>query len=609
MTETKGQVGYQLNREKEAEDAKKIEEKKKLEAQKAAAGKAEATRFMESGEESFGGSEERDQEFNLVPDKEPSQTKKYNSMDIPNTALASMRHHTGLRETAEIATAALIDAGVVTDKDTRLVIDHNKVKRAQEKLAKEFDKEFDDKIRKDGVSCLFFDGRQDDTRVMLTCEDSDKQFPGLIKEEHYSVCQEPGGKYLFHFTPGEASKEKKHSELIADEIVTWLKDKGADKTLQAIGGDSTSVNTGWCGGAMHWVEVKLGRKLVWIVCDLHTGELPLRKLITEVDGKTLSNNKWSGDLGKMLDTVTELEIDPNFAKVDVGPPIIELRQEVVKELSTDQSYAYQIYWAIRTGKLSKVLAHLEIGPVSHSRWLTTACRMCRLWISKHGLSKKNVQKLRLIIEFIIGVYFPNWFNIKVKHSWVDGPQHVLYQLQCIRSQKKKVVEIVMETVQRGAWYAHCEAVLQAMLCSHVREERNFAVEKICEIRGEGDEDEQCGVMNVRDRKTPVINMKSKILKDLIDWSEGITEPSLTCSLTTKDIRKFVDIPMEVPNWSSHTQSVERIVKKVTEAAAHVYSHERRDGYVRSHEVSAELMARNRSKQDLVNLVKFRRPGE
>ena len=46
-----------------------------------------------------------------------------------------------------------------------------------------------------------------------------------------------------------------------------------------------------------------------------------------MDGKTLSNNKWSGDLGKMLDTVTELEIDPYFTKVDVGPPINELRQE------------------------------------------------------------------------------------------------------------------------------------------------------------------------------------------------------------------------------------------------------------------------------------------
>ena len=64
--------------------------------------------------------------------------------------------------------------------------------------------------------------------------------------------------------------------------------------------------------------------------------------------------------------------------------------------------------------------------------------------------------------------------------------------------------------------------------------------------------------------------------------------------------------MEFSNWSSHTQSVERIVKKVTEAAAHVYTHERRNGYVRSQQVSAELMSRNRSKQDLVNLVKFRK---
>ena len=37
MPETRRQVGYQLNREKEAEDAKKIEEKKKLKAEKSAA--------------------------------------------------------------------------------------------------------------------------------------------------------------------------------------------------------------------------------------------------------------------------------------------------------------------------------------------------------------------------------------------------------------------------------------------------------------------------------------------------------------------------------------------------------------------------------------------
>ena len=97
---------------------------------------------------------------------------------------------------------------------------------------------------------------------------------------------------MFHFVPYESTPEKKkHSEVLADHIVEWLVERGQDKILQAIGGDSTNLNTGGSGGTMHWVEVKLVRNLVWIVCDLHTGELSLRKLITE-----LSGNKWSGDI-------------------------------------------------------------------------------------------------------------------------------------------------------------------------------------------------------------------------------------------------------------------------------------------------------------------------
>ena len=43
----------------------------------------------------------------------------------------------------------------------------------------------------------------------------------------------------------------------------------------------------------------------------------------------------------------------------------------------------------------------------------------------------------------------NWFNIKVKNSWVEGPKHVLYQLQLLRSQKK-VLDLGMLTVRRSA---------------------------------------------------------------------------------------------------------------------------------------------------------------
>lgn len=105
---------------------------------------------------------------------------------------------------------------------------------------------------------------------------------------------EPGGKYLWHFAPDKAAKQKTRAQIIVDNLVEWSRERGADKSLQAIGCDSCNVNTGREGGVIHFVEEKLQRKLVWIMCDLHTSDLPLRHLVTASDGKKLSNNKWYG---------------------------------------------------------------------------------------------------------------------------------------------------------------------------------------------------------------------------------------------------------------------------------------------------------------------------
>ena len=113
---------------------------------------------------------------------------------------------------------------------------------------------------------------------------------------------------------------------------------------------------------------------------------------------------------------------------------------------------------------------LEIGPVCHSRWLTTELRFCRIWVSLHGLSAINLQNLTWIAEFIVGVYFPNWFNIKVKSCWVEGSRHTLYQLELLRSRRKSVLDIVIPSIKRSAWYAHSEATSQAMICSESKEE-------------------------------------------------------------------------------------------------------------------------------------------
>ena len=89
--------------------------------------------------------------------------------------------------------------------------------------------------------------------------------------------------------------------------------------------------------------------------------------MTQVDGPTLSSNKWSGPLGKMLDNATDLKINQNFTKLTIGSPLIELTQEVISDLSTDQYYSYLIVNTIRSGVIPDRLACLEIGPDSHSR--------------------------------------------------------------------------------------------------------------------------------------------------------------------------------------------------------------------------------------------------
>ena len=440
---------------RQAKRLKRFEEERSSYEQRCAKGTgahvlpSDELHFSDDEEESDQASMQSEDDSEVSPDTSRmsdlsnSARTKYNTLAIPTIATQSLRYGVGLRATAAIATAAFVDAGLISEGDHSLVIDHSKVKRAQEKVMKALDNDFDEFCQQGKVECIFFDGRIDLTRMMTAIDG--RQFPSQVKEEHYSICAEPGGRYLHHFTPTKAQNNKKPAEVIADCIVEFLNQKGIGRSLKAIGGDSTNVNTGRDGGIMHWVEVKLNRKLNWLVCCLHTNELPLRHLIQQLDGQTLSNNKWSGPIGKMLDSATELDINDKFQRLPSQQGILPLSDEVVNDLSTDQSYGYRITKAIQSGELPKDLALLSIGPVNHARWLTTANRLCRLWISHHGLKGKPLKNLRHIVEFITGVYYPCWFEIKVKHSWIEGPRHVLFQLQLIAQQSKEAVKAVLPT--------------------------------------------------------------------------------------------------------------------------------------------------------------------
>ena len=79
------------------------------------------------------------------------------------------------------------------------------------------------------------------------------------------MTSEPGGKYIGHLSP-DAKDAKTQSSDLNDFFV----EQGIDKSLLYLGGDSTPVNTGSSGGIMHLLEVLLGRRLVRVICELHT---------------------------------------------------------------------------------------------------------------------------------------------------------------------------------------------------------------------------------------------------------------------------------------------------------------------------------------------------
>ncbi|KAG7157841.1 hypothetical protein Hamer_G027900, partial [Homarus americanus] len=85
-----------------------------------------------------------------------------------------------------------------------------------------------------------------------------------------------------------------------------------------------------------------------------------------------------------------------------------------------------------------------------------------------------------------------------------------------------------------------------------------------------------GRLFVSFKKSSPINVNATKLSELVDLSLEVLEPPLTTSLTSQELRNLKETPVQVPKWPSHTQSVERCVKMVTEAAGHVYSHERRE---------------------------------
>ena len=489
-----------------------------------------------------------------------------NRKGFKNLARETLRCELSTRDASLIATAVLMDVGIISASNADLIIDKSKLEREIKKLGEGLKSQQSEDIQQNKVECVFFDGREDKS-LTIQKDDDGITSSNRLKENHYSITDPLN--YVDHIT----LQPKAGAKGLSKEIGGWIRKNNQSTNVKALGSDSTNMMTGHKGGAIHHIECELNHKCLWCICQLHTNELPLRELIKKLDGPTTGEHTFSGNLGKTACGEVHLfEVNRQFKPLSIGEPPVVMPDSVVKDLSTDQKYLYEIVKIIRTGTINERLIKQKIGPVDHSRWLTTANRLCRLYISKHDLDAVDLEKLETIVSFIIYHYAVMWFQIKCYNKVYDGPRNALKNLSVLNKYApKQVLDIVRATVNRGSWHAHSENVLYSLLCSDKKDDRLFAVKQILKIRG----DEQFGNAGIRPFHVPEVKWDASSLFDIIDWSNDIHEPIVTCDLSTNDLQTLIDIPLVPINAPCHTQSCERAVKEVTKASDKYASYEKR----------------------------------
>jgi hypothetical protein len=113
------------------------------------------------------------------------------------------------------------------------------------------------------------------------------------------------------------------------------------------------------------------------------------------------------------------------------------------DLSTDQKYLLEIVQAVSLDEIDVSLSFRNPGKLSHARWLTMANRILRLYVGTENPSKN----LQLLAEYIIKVYAPIWFHIKLNPLYIDGPRHIFKIIELSRCFPKNIINIIDTVIQ------------------------------------------------------------------------------------------------------------------------------------------------------------------
>ena len=482
------------------------------------------------------------------------------------------------RAASFIASSVLEDVGSIQKEDFNSVIDRNKIRRARKRVRSEHQQNDKTTLLLQGIH---FDGRKDKT--MAQEEIDNVKHKRTVIKEHIVLVQEPESHYVGHFTSASGS-----AAAITSGIFNFLETNSfSTDGIVAVGCDGTAVNTGRKGGVIHMVKMRLQRPVQWIIRLLHCNELSLRHLIEDLHGKTTGPKGFTGPLGRQLNNCEKLSVAEFDAIVS---PNIEINDT---ELSTDQKYLLDIYRAVSGGSCSSSLAARNPGKMVHSRWLTTANRFLRIYVSTNEPSSNLIK----IVQFIMTVYVPVWFNIKKNSSFIEGAKHFFEMMRLPQTMPERTRAIANKVLQRNCFFAHQENIFVSMINDNDRCIRKLGWRRILKARSQ-----ELSIGKVRNFVMPELHFNSLRYYKMINWKAiEQTEPPITRTIPERQIKEFIENGNKpdglTPQFPCHSQAAERLVRTVTKPSASVSGIEKRDEFIRSSLCSRTKIPRFESKKD------------
>ena len=162
-------------------------------------------------------------------------------------------------------------------------------------------------------------------------------------------------------------------------------------------------------------------------------------------------------------------------------------------------------------------------------------KILRLYVSSTSPSTE----LEVLTNYVLRVYAPVWFYVKLEPQCYMGARHLWRLIQLSRFLCENDRLVVDKCIQRNAFFGHTESILLSMLVDDRKEIRELAARIIKLAR----QSTAIDSVEIRKFKIPALNFDAEDYYSLVNWQDvPRTQPHMLKDISDDEIERAIQTP-------------------------------------------------------------------